>query len=74
MDKYRKSVLERQQCPQCGKVYKPILMPKPGDTRLLQDQFPDAPAWQREQLITGVCSDECWERFVGGLDETQGKG
>ena len=74
MDNYRRSVLERQQCPQCGKVYKPILIQAQWDTRLIQDQFPNAPAWQREQLITGLCSDACWNKFLGGPDETQGKG
>lgn len=53
------------QCPQCGKLYKPILDWPEGDDRNIQDIFPDAERWVREQLITGICSQECWDEFLG---------
>jgi len=51
-------------CPQCGKHYKPKLTRPKGDNRCIQDIFPNAEPWEREQLITGLCSDECWNRYV----------
>ena len=62
----RDSVIKRKKvCPNCGKTYEPDLQPIPGDTRLIQYQFPSATAIQREQLITGICSDKCWDEFLG---------
>ena len=51
-------------CPACGKVYEPVL----GERKtcdLIQVEFPDAEPWQREQLLSGICSDECWDNFLG---------
>jgi len=53
-----------KQCPNCGKVYEPVLARKHLD-RLIQEEFPDAPAWQREQHLSGICSDKCWNEFLG---------
>jgi hypothetical protein len=50
-------------CPNCGKEYKTILDRK--DDRNIQEQYPNVPAWQREQLISGLCSNKCWNRFLG---------
>jgi len=50
-------------CPNCGGVYETVLDRK--DDRCIQEQYPDAPAWQREQLISGICSDACWDEFLG---------
>lgn len=57
-----------RECPVCKKLYKTVL---PGLTdKPVQIEYPNAPAWQREQLISGVCSDECWNKmFKGTPDE-----
>lgn len=51
-------------CPNCRKMYFPVLGER-DPYKLIQDQFPKAKLWQREQLISGICSDKCWEEFVG---------
>lgn len=70
------------KCPNCGKVYEPVLKPVPGmgdhmtkgNSPLVQDIYPDAEPWQREQLISGICSDGCWEEFLGeALEEAAGE-
>ena len=60
----------KQTCPNCHKIYETILERK---TRLpIQHEHPNAPAWQREQLITGICSDKCWKEYLGaGIDEEE---
>jgi len=55
-----------KRCPNCGKVYETILNRPVGDNRCIQNIFPDAPAWQREQLLTGICSNKCWKEYLGG--------
>ena len=50
-------------CPNCYKVYEPVL--KRIDDKPIQEQYPNAPKWQREQLISGICSDKCWNEFLG---------
>lgn len=55
------------QCPCCKKVYTPVLERYNGET--IQKQFPNAPLWQREQLISGICSKECWDKFLGVKQE-----
>lgn len=55
-----------KKCPNCGKVYTPVLLsiePRNPDM-LVQDQYPEAEEWKREQLISGLCSDECWADFL----------
>lgn len=52
-------------CPNCRKTYTPELTWPEGDNRHIQEIFPNAPAWQREQLISGICSDKCWDEFLG---------
>ncbi|MCE8426165.1 MAG: hypothetical protein J5U17_10365 [Candidatus Methanoperedens sp.] len=44
--------------------YEPILKCKRPDL-LIRQEFPDAPAWQREQLVSGICSDKCWDELLG---------
>jgi len=51
-------------CPNCNKHYTPALTRHRPDL-LIQQEFPDAPRWQREQLITGICSNSCWFAFLG---------
>ena len=50
-------------CPNCKKEYETVLERK--TDKLIQQEFPDKPRWMREQLISGICSDECWENFLG---------
>jgi hypothetical protein len=52
-------------CPNCRKEYETELERKDG--RSIQEQYPDEPAWKREQLISGICSDKCWKEFLGGI-------
>ena len=51
-------------CPQCGKHYYPILGERDPYIKI-QEQFPSAPQWVREQLLTGICSQKCWEKYLG---------
>ena len=53
------------ECPVCKKEYEPVLGERDG--RLIQVQFPDAEPFEREQLITGICSDACWENELGSV-------
>lgn len=32
---------------------------------LIQDEHPNATWIQREQWITGICSEDCWDSFMG---------
>ena len=52
-------------CPQCRKHYKPKLTRPEGDARAIQIIFPNAQLFEREQLITGLCSDKCWRKYLG---------
>jgi len=54
-----------KRCPFCHTEFITKLERPEGDTRCVQDIFPDEPAWVREQLISGVCSDECWKEHLG---------
>ena len=69
MDARTRDPQGRTACPNCGKVYVPDLGERPADGRLIQEQFPEATAIQREQLMTGLCSDKCWNAYLGGDDE-----
>jgi hypothetical protein len=55
-------------CPNCKKEYEPILG-KRRTSQLIQDEFPDATPEQREQLQTGICSDKCWDEWLGINDK-----
>lgn len=50
-------------CPNCKKAYKPKLKRKEGEC--LQITYPKATPVEREQLISGLCSDKCWRNFLG---------
>jgi len=59
------------KCPYCLKVYHPILeMPDKEDTRSMQKIYPKTKRWEREQLITGICCDRCWDSYLGVLGNT----
>ena len=51
-------------CPNCGKTYEPDLL-RQHPEKHLQHEFPNATPTQREQHISGICSDECWNQFLG---------
>lgn len=51
-------------CPFCGEKYNPILDRKHPEMSI-QREFPNAPAWQREQWISGCCTDICWRLALG---------
>ena len=50
-------------CPNCNKEYKTVL--DRIDDRPIQEQFPNATKEEREQLISGLCSNKCWNEFLG---------
>jgi Zn-finger nucleic acid-binding protein len=56
--------VELKRCPNCGKVYEPELDRKHPEI-VIQEEFPKAKPYQREQHITGLCSDECWNEYLG---------
>ena len=53
----------KNKCPICKKEYTTKLERKEGDDRLIQDIFPKAKKWEREQLVSGICSDKCWNKI-----------
>jgi len=53
-----------KKCPNCGKVYGPELDRKHPEI-VIQEEFPKAKPYQREQHITGLCSDKCWNELLG---------
>ena len=55
-------------CPQCEKVYVTELERPEGDNRPIQQIFPDAPRWMREQIISGICSQRCYNLYCFGVD------
>ena len=53
-------------CIQCGVDFKPALVRPPGDDRPLQLIYPNARPIEREQLISGIGCDACWDLFLTG--------
>jgi hypothetical protein len=58
----------RRRCPNCQEEYDTVLE-RDGSGRTIQEQYPDAPTWQREQLLSGICSDDCWKQYLGTGEE-----
>jgi len=57
-------------CPNCGKEYETDLEARdPRDPRPIQKIYPDAEPYQREQLKLGLCSDKCFDEYVGTEEE-----
>jgi hypothetical protein len=54
----------RTICPSCGKAYIPKLNNAKSGIPI-QQQFPEAKLIDREQMISGICSNKCWERMTG---------
>jgi len=55
-------------CPECGRHYIPDLERPIGDNRRIQQIFPDATSVQREQVISGICSQRCWNLSLWGTE------
>ena len=65
-------------CPNCLKTYETDLPGRPeGDRRPIQEIYPSAERYQREQLQTGFCSDKCWDQYLradeGAVYDEKGK-
>ena len=54
-------------CPECGIEYVTSL-DRDGSGRCIQDIHPNAEPWEREQLMSGLCSQKCWNKHVGDYD------
>lgn len=68
MDARFKDGLGNTICPNCGKHYLPDLGERKCAHLPIQVEFPFATPMQREQLITGICSDKCWQEYLHGED------
>jgi len=56
----------QKTCPNCGKVYETVLNRPAGDNRCIQNIFPNSKPWEREQLLSGICSNKCWKEYLHG--------
>jgi len=71
MSEYHKDDLVTVQttCPNCGKHNR--IQVKYGKLRAwqhgehIQYVWPEWTPTQREMLMTGMCSDECWNKYLG---------
>jgi hypothetical protein len=54
-----------QLCPNCRRTYETDIKELKREDMRVQEQFPNATAIQREQLISGICSEKCWNQFIG---------
>ena len=60
-----------RRCSQCKRIYETELPERPkGDRRSIQDIFPEALPYQREQLQTGICSDKCFDEYLQPEQDT----
>ena len=64
------------RCPNCNKEYEPVISkvdPKFNinydrwkiKRELIQNVWPNFSLNEREQLQTGICSENCWSEFLG---------
>ncbi len=58
----------RTHCPHCDRYYWPKLGARNVHKQhmTIQMEFPNAKPFEREQLQTGICSSECWDKYLGG--------
>lgn len=70
--------MTKTECPQCKKKYVIDLAKEPDwEQRLarylsggmVQGVWPEATPVQREQLMTGICSEECWDNYLGVTED-----
>jgi hypothetical protein len=67
-----------RQCPNCRQVYRPTLLKDIETNGVTQGRYeawrygehaqwtwPDAAEMDREQLLSGLCSDKCWDEYIG---------
>jgi hypothetical protein len=58
-----------RRCPNCGKEYTvQVELSKFNRWQAgehIQNVWPEKTADEREQMITGICSDECWRNYLG---------
>lgn len=59
-------------CPNCGKHYETTLK-RQHPSIPVQNEFPQSTPIEREQLITGICSDKCWNEFLGIKEHNETK-
>jgi hypothetical protein len=64
MDATIRNELNQIICPQCAVAYYPKLGNRKTDL-VIQKEFPDATSAEREQLVTGICSDQCYTDYLG---------
>lgn len=57
-------------CPNCGKVYDTKLKRKHPNIPV-QNEFPNSTSIEREQLITGICSNKCWNEYLGIKEDNE---
>lgn len=56
-------MFDETRCPECGRMYTPELGRRRHLELLVQEEFPLATPVQREQLVTGLCSQACWDKW-----------
>lgn len=61
MDEFK----EKTTCPNCGKEYVPLIDRYPENRMKIQRQYALSNLILKEQKITGICSDKCWDEFCG---------
>ena len=56
-------------CPNCGKTHNVAMTQEQAydweHGGKVQEVFPDWSPSEREKLLTGMCSDECWNKYLG---------
>ena len=52
-------------CPNCGKEYVPLLDINMEERMKIQRQYALSSLILKEQKITGICCDKCWDKFCG---------
>ncbi len=62
------NIIIKKTCPACNKETSTSVS-KAGyekwqSGKLIQDCFPELSPTVRERLITGICSDDCWNKFL----------
>jgi len=54
----------KRTCPNCHRTYETILNPSNTDSdSWIKNEFPKSQWWEREQIISGMCSDSCFNDF-----------
>lgn len=68
------------ECPICHTEFVPTLLTEPGwqekvqrwmGGEFVQNVWPEASDMDREQLMSSICSNECWDRAFEDLPEDE---